>query len=54
MTELLERYLERFGENFPIFALAGLDDPQIEALLRQALETGEPYRPADPGENVLY
>lgn len=54
MMELLQKYAERFGENFPLFTLMGAEEAEIEAILQKCLEDGEPYRPADPGEDVLY
>ena len=53
MTQLLERYLEQFGENFPLFAL-DLAEEEAKAILQTCLDTGQPYRPDDHGSDTLY
>ena len=30
MPELIERYAEKFNENFPLFALMGMDDEEVD------------------------
>lgn len=54
MPELIEQYAERFNENFPLFALMGLDDAEVEALIRDCLDKGTPYRPPDLEDKNLY
>lgn len=44
MAELIRQYLERFHENFPLFALMGVEDAEVEKLLRDCLDKGTPYR----------
>ena len=54
VVELIEQYVERFHENFPLFALMGLDDEEIEAILQDCLDKGTPYQPPDLEEKSLY
>lgn len=54
MAELIQKYLERFNENFPLFALMGVDDEEIEAIIQECLDKGTPYKPPDLNEKDLY
>lgn len=54
MPELIEQYAEKFNENFPLFALMGLDDSEVEAVIQECLDKGTPYQPPDLGEKTLY
>lgn len=54
MPELIEQYAEKFNENFPLFALMGMDDEEVEAIIQECLDEGTPYRPPDLGEKDLY
>lgn len=54
MAELLQKYAEHFNENFPLFALMGVDDTEIEAIIQDCLDKGTPYKPPDLDENALY
>lgn len=54
MPELIEQYAEKFNENFPLFALMGMDDEEVEAIIQECLDKGIPYRPPDLGEKDLY
>ena len=45
VDNLLEKYVERFEENFPIFLVLGMDGEEIHKLLEESLETGKPFRP---------
>lgn len=54
MPELIEQYAKKFNENFPLFALMGMDDEEVEAIIQEYLDKGTPYRPPDLGEKDLY
>ena len=54
MGELIEQYVERFHENFPLFALMGMEESEVEAIIQDCLDKGTPYRPPDLDENSLY
>lgn len=54
MPELIEQYAEKFNENLPLFALMGMDDEEVEAIIQECLDKGTPYRPPDLGEKDLY
>ena len=54
MPELIEQYAEKFNENFPLFALMGMDDEEVEAIIQECLDKGTPYRQPDLGEKDLY
>lgn len=52
MAELIEQYLEQFHENFPLFALMGVEE--AEAIIQDCLDKGTPYRPPELDEKSLY
>lgn len=55
MEKLIEQYVERFHENFPLFALMGMDEAEIEKIIQNALKDGVPYSPLEQdGENTVY
>lgn len=54
MIELIEQYLDRFNENFPLFTLMGVEEAEIESLIQDCLNKGTPYRPPELGEKSLY
>ena len=54
MAELIKQYLERFHENFPLFALMGVEDAEVEKLIRDCLDKGTPYRTPELNETALY
>lgn len=54
MSELIERYVERFNENFPLFAVMGMTDEEVEATIQECLDKGTPYKPPDLDEKSLY
>lgn len=54
MPELIEQYAKKFNENFPLFALMGMDDEEVEAIIQECLDKGTPYRPPDMREKDLY
>lgn len=54
MVELIEQYVERFNENFPLFALMGVEESEVEAIIQGCLDKGTPYRPPDLDEKALY
>ena len=39
MAELIEQYLEQFHENFPLFALMGVEEAEVEAIIQDCLDT---------------
>lgn len=54
MAELIEQYLERFHENFPLFALMGVEEAEVKAIIQDCLDKGTPYRPPELDEESLY
>lgn len=54
MTELIEQYVERFHENFPLFALMGMEESEVKAIIQDCLDKGTPYRPSDLDKKSLY
>ena len=42
MAELIEQYLERFHENFPLFALMGVEEAEVKAIIQDCLDKGTP------------
>ena len=39
VVELIEQYVERFHENFPLFALMGMEESEVEAIIQDCLDT---------------
>lgn len=54
VVELIEQYVERFHENFPLFVLMGMEESEVEAIIQDCLDKGTPYRPPDLDEKSLY
>lgn len=54
VVELIEQYVERFHENFPLFALMGMEESEVEAIIQDCLDKGTSYRPPDLDEKSLY
>lgn len=54
VVELIEQYVERFHENFPLFALMGMEESEVEAIIQDCLDKGTPYRSPDLDEKSLY
>lgn len=54
VVELIEQYVERFHENVPLFALMGMEESEVEAIIQDCLDKGTPYRPPDLDEKSLY
>lgn len=52
--ELIEKYLEHFNENFPLFSLMGVEEADVEAIIQDCLDKGIPYRPPELAEKDLY
>ena len=40
MPELIQKYLERFNESNPLFMVMGMEDAEVEALIRDSLDKG--------------
>lgn len=54
VVELIKQYVERFHENFPLFALMGMEESEVEAIIQDCLDKGTPYLPPDLDEKSLY
>lgn len=55
MEKLIEQYVKRFHENFPLFALMGMDEAEIEKIIQNALKDGVPYSPPEQdGGSTVY
>lgn len=53
MDELLKEYVDKFGENFPVFLCLGMEDDEIISIIKKCLKDGEPYK-ADYDPNNIY
>ena len=42
LAEYLQKYVDAFGENFPIFAFMGDEEDAIKEI-KKCLDTGKPY-----------
>lgn len=45
MNELLKKYENEFGEQFPLMLFRGVDEKKIEKIIKECLEKGKPYEP---------
>ena len=43
--DLLNKYVERFNENFPIFLVMGMGEEEVKIQIEESLETGKPFNP---------
>ena len=51
LEEALNRYADRFNENFPIMCMMGTPEGEIVDLIEKALDSGKPYElPPDDSE----
>lgn len=53
MDELLIKYVDAFGENFPLFMCMGIDDEKIMKIIEDCLKDGVPYE-VKQKENAVY
>ena len=50
MDELLLKYRDRFGENFPVFCFMGMDEAEVVGMIMNCLISGIPCKvEAAPG-----
>lgn len=43
MDDLLLKYADRFGENFPTFMFQGTPEDEMVEIIQQCLDDGAPY-----------
>ena len=43
MDELLDKYKEKFGECFPLMLTMGMNEKQIEDIIKDCLKNNKPY-----------
>lgn len=53
MDELLIKYADTFGENFPLFMCMGMDDEEVMKIIKNCLKDGVPYE-VEQEENAVY
>lgn len=53
LDRLLDEYLDKFGENFPIYMTRQMTDDQLLSTIEGAIKSGKPYSPKIE-EDVLY
>lgn len=42
MEKLLEEYVDKFNENFPIFLLKGIDEDEIMEMIKKCIDEDKP------------
>ena len=45
MDDLLVKYAEKFGDNFPIFLVMGMSEEEIDNAIKKSLRTNKTYDP---------
>lgn len=53
MDELLIKYADTFGENFPLFMCMGMDDEEIMKIIKDCLKNGVPYEAEQAASRML-
>ena len=53
MEKLLQEYINKFDENFPLYLVMGMKEDAITKILEKSIETGVPYEP-EMIEGVIY
>lgn len=54
MEKLINEYLERFDENFPIFMMMGIEDEKIKEIIKKCLEENKPFVIERESEDAIY
>lgn len=52
MEKLLEKYLEKFGEQFPLMLCMGMSEEAIMKLIQECIDAGKPYELDDDDKNI--
>lgn len=47
LDEAMERYRERFDDQYPLYCAMGMSDEEIVAEIEECLRRGEPFEPED-------
>lgn len=53
MDELLLRYADQFGENFPMFQVRDMTEAEVTKTIQTCLDDGKPFEPTID-EQVCY
>ena len=53
MDELLNKYIEKFDANFPLFMFKGVDDQEIINIIEKCINENKPYE-TEIEKGVLY
>ena len=54
LDELLRKYTDRFGENFPVFMMMGVAEDDLIDILKKSIQNGIPYQLPDTDPDVLF
>ena len=54
MEELINEYVERFDENFPIFMFMGTDEEELKQIIKKCLKENKPYIILDEEIDAIY
>lgn len=53
MEKLIQEYISKFDENFPLYLVMGMKEEMIIKILKKSIDTGVPYEP-EMIEGVIY
>ena len=53
MDELINKYVEKFGENFPLYMFMGVDENEIIIAITKCINDNKPYV-ADNDKDILF
>ena len=54
MEKLINEYLEKFDENFPLFMFMGIDEEEVKRIIKKCIDEDKPYIDLEYDKNVLY
>lgn len=53
MEKLIQEYINKFDENFPLYLVMGMKEDMIIKILKKSIDTGVPYEP-EMIEGIIY
>ena len=54
MENLINEYLQKFDENFPLFMFMNVNEDEVKRIIKKCIDEGKPYIDLETDENILY
>jgi hypothetical protein len=45
MADMIKKYVDKFGENFPLFLVMGMSDKEVDKQIEKSIKDNKPFRP---------